>query len=353
MSRLNRMDRSSEPLEETCNLVPRKSLSARVANDADDGDGVKEGALASDALPLPMALTNKFFFLLFIAATVFLLHRWDEMMKKKKWNTMTRANHSLTLPDLIALLAFVASLVYLWGFFGIVYVQNLIHTSTISEDLDTDEEGERNLVKNGQVRDEEGEKNLVKNGQVYANENGQDIIIRANLPIGQGFCVEETYSDEDIALAVNAGLVPIHTLETELGPERGAVVRNRAVEIMTGRSLRGLALRSGFDYSSVLGQCCEMVIGHVSIPVGVAGPLLLDGREYMVPMASTEGCLVASTNRGCKAILMSGGATSILLKDGMTRAPLVRFKTALRAYKLKSFLEQPDNFENVAIVFNK
>ncbi|KAK2991578.1 hypothetical protein RJ640_000344 [Escallonia rubra] len=45
--------------------------------------------------------------------------------------------------------------------------------------------------------------------------------------------------------------------------------------------------------------------------MGIAVPLFLDDREYSVPMATTDGCLVASTNSGCKAIL---------LKDGMTKA---------------------------------
>jgi hypothetical protein len=78
--------------------------------------------------------------------------------------------------------------------------------------------------------------------------------------------------------------------------------------------------RSTGSTTRILGQCCELPVGYVQLPVGVAGPLLLNGRRLYVSMATTEGYLVASTNSGCKAIAESGGASSVIFKDGMTRA---------------------------------
>ncbi|KAJ4714011.1 3-hydroxy-3-methylglutaryl-coenzyme A reductase [Melia azedarach] len=159
--------------------------------------------------------------------------------------------------------------------------------------------------------------------------------------------------DEQIVMSVTSGDTPSYSLETKLGDcKRAAAIRREALERMTGKSLEGMPVE-GFDYESILGQCCEMPIGYVQVPVGIAGPLLLDGKEYSVPMATTEGCLVASTNRGCKAIYVSGGATAILLKDGMTRAPVVRFSSAKRAAELKFFMENPDNFDTLGTVFNR
>jgi hydroxymethylglutaryl-CoA reductase len=53
--------------------------------------------------------------------------------------------------------------------------------------------------------------------------------------------------------------------------------------------------------------------------------MLLNGENVHLPMATTEGCLVASTHRGCKAISVSGGATAVVTTNGMTRGPCVRF----------------------------
>ncbi|XP_062080111.1 3-hydroxy-3-methylglutaryl-coenzyme A reductase 2-like [Humulus lupulus] len=159
--------------------------------------------------------------------------------------------------------------------------------------------------------------------------------------------------DDDIIKSVGEGKVPSYLLESKIGDcKRVAAIRREALQRTVGRSLQGFPLE-GFDYESILGQCCEMPVGYVQIPMGIAGPLLLDGFEYSVQMATTEGCLIASTNRGCKAIHFSGGATNMFLRDSMTRAPIVRFNSAKSASELKFFLEDPENSETLSIIFNR
>ncbi|MBI4129107.1 hypothetical protein HY464_00270 [Candidatus Peregrinibacteria bacterium] len=72
-------------------------------------------------------------------------------------------------------------------------------------------------------------------------------------------------------------------------------------------------------------QNCEQMFGHVPIPVGYAGPLPLtfSSGEYAdihLPLATTEGALVASVNRGCKALRLSGGVKTTSVYHGVTRS---------------------------------
>ncbi|KAL6584908.1 3-hydroxy-3-methylglutaryl-coenzyme A (HMG-CoA) reductase isozyme [Orobanche minor] len=159
--------------------------------------------------------------------------------------------------------------------------------------------------------------------------------------------------DEEVIQAVVDGAVPSYSLESKLGDcKRAAAIRREWLQRTTGRSLQGLPIE-GCDYDSVLGQCCESPVGYVQIPVGIAGPLLLDGFEYMVPMATTEGCLVVSMNRGCKAIHLSGGAHARVYRDGMTRAPVVKLVSAVRACEMLYYLENRANFDTLGVVFNR
>jgi hydroxymethylglutaryl-CoA reductase (NADPH) len=105
-------------------------------------------------------------------------------------------------------------------------------------------------------------------------------------------------------------------------------------------------------YDRIHGANCEIVTGFVTIPVGVAGPLLLNDELVYIPMATTEGCLVASTNRGCKAISTGGvGAASTILRDGITRAPCLQFSSARRAAQAKLWIEDSANMLKLKSAF--
>ena len=108
-------------------------------------------------------------------------------------------------------------------------------------------------------------------------------------------------------LLVTTNYIPAYKLESILGDyHRGvAAIRRQLIskELADPAVLDALP-HANYDYSLVSGACCENVIGYMSLPVGVAGPLLLDGVQYHVPMATTEGTLVASTNRGCRALMV-------------------------------------------------
>lgn len=85
---------------------------------------------------------------------------------------------------------------------------------------------------------------------------------------------------------------------------------------------------------------CENMIGAAQLPMGVAGPLRIAHTDYYVPLATTEGALVASLNRGCKAIAESGGASVDSYRVGATRGPVFKVENLHESDKLNRFLEE-------------
>ncbi|KAJ4434412.1 3-hydroxy-3-methylglutaryl-coenzyme A reductase, partial [Periplaneta americana] len=152
-------------------------------------------------------------------------------------------------------------------------------------------------------------------------------------------------TDTEVMALVAAGHVIGHQLEkVTCDPERGVSIRRQILTVKANLkdALSDLPYQH-YDYSKVMGACCENVIGYMPVPVGVAGPLLLDGRLVYVPLATTEGCLVASTNRGSRA-LMRCGVSSRIVADGMTRGPVVRFPNISKASEAMLWMQEPDNF---------
>lgn len=75
----------------------------------------------------------------------------------------------------------------------------------------------------------------------------------------------------------------------------------------------------------------ENFVGTVKIPIGVAGPLRVNGLyaagDYCVPLATTEAALVASYHRGSLLITEAGGCAAAVLQEGISRAPGFAFRT--------------------------
>ena len=130
------------------------------------------------------------------------------------------------------------------------------------------------------------------------------------------------------------GSVKLHALEKELPPPEAVRIRRTFIEQQTGRSLRALGSFS-IDIDRVVKRNIENMIGAVQVPLGVAGPLAVKGEyavgTYYLPLATTEGALVASVNRGCGAITKAGGADVRILRDGMTRAPVFSTRDVVHA----------------------
>ncbi|XP_038148465.1 3-hydroxy-3-methylglutaryl-coenzyme A reductase-like [Cyprinodon tularosa] len=162
-------------------------------------------------------------------------------------------------------------------------------------------------------------------------------------------------TDAEVMNLVSLSKIQNYKLEGVLEtPERGVAIRREmlSTKLPVSSALAYLPYKD-YDYSKVMGACCENVIGYMPVPVGVAGPLLLDKQQFHVPMATTEGCLVASTNRGCRAIWLSGGCNSRILADSMTRGPVVRLPSACRAAEVKIWLETSDGFSMVKEAFDE
>lgn len=161
--------------------------------------------------------------------------------------------------------------------------------------------------------------------------------------------------NKEIAALVTNNILPLYALEKKLGnTTRAVAVRRKALAILADApvlSTERLPYKN-YDYDRVFGACCENVIGYMPLPVGVIGPLVIDGISYHIPMATTEGCLVASAMRGCKAINAGGGATTVLTKDGMTRGPCVRFPTLKRSGACKIWLDSEEGQNKVKKAFN-
>lgn len=115
----------------------------------------------------------------------------------------------------------------------------------------------------------------------------------------------------------------------------------------TGAELNHIT-KFSFDPAILPGNI-ENFTGAAQIPIGFAGPVLINGEhargEFYVPMATTEGTLIASFNRGMKLIHECGGVKTAVVDDAMQRAPVFIFDDAKAAREFGVWIDA--NFDEI------
>ncbi|MGQ4556814.1 hydroxymethylglutaryl-CoA reductase (NADPH) [Halobellus sp. GM3] len=144
----------------------------------------------------------------------------------------------------------------------------------------------------------------------------------------------------DLAARVREGELRLHELDDHADADVAAAARRLLVETETGASLDSVG-DYGFPAERAESNI-ENMVGAVQVPMGVAGPVPVNGGaasgEAYLPLATTEGALLASVNRGCSVLSAAGGANARVLKSGMTRAPVFRVTDVVEAEALVSWV---------------
>jgi hydroxymethylglutaryl-CoA reductase (NADPH) len=124
--------------------------------------------------------------------------------------------------------------------------------------------------------------------------------------------------------------------------ETAIKARQSFVKEFTGAELEHTASYS-FDAHATAGNV-ENFTGVAQIPLGFAGPLTIHGEhaqgEFLIPLATTEGTLVASYNRGMKLLNLSGGVKCTVVGDAMQRAPVFVFEDARGARDFSHWVQE-------------
>jgi hydroxymethylglutaryl-CoA reductase (NADPH) len=121
-------------------------------------------------------------------------------------------------------------------------------------------------------------------------------------------------------------------------------------EFLRERTDSSLEHVSSYSFDpSILSGNVESFVGAAQVPIGIAGPVLVDGEyakgEFYVPLATAEGTLVASYNRGMRLLHEAGGVKTTVMDDRMQRAPAFLFPSAREAREFRDWLDE--NFAHI------
>ncbi|KAK8809651.1 hypothetical protein WA158_000594 [Blastocystis sp. Blastoise] len=165
----------------------------------------------------------------------------------------------------------------------------------------------------------------------------------------------KTLSNEEIIKMVQAKEVPHYRLEDLLeDPLRAIEIRRKALLNSKSECIGSIPVNnwdSTSFFTRVQGRNCENVIGFTPIPLGVVGPLTVNGESHYVPLATTEGALIASTNRGITALTRCGGVIARVTSDAMTRAPILKCKNLDQTLEIKHYIDSEEGYKDICNSF--
>ena len=117
--------------------------------------------------------------------------------------------------------------------------------------------------------------------------------------------------------------------------------RRAAAQAFTGATLDEIA-KGGMDPETA-SKNIENMIGTTQIPLGYAGPVDIHGGyaqgKFLIPLATTEGALIASISRGMSVINDGGGVGVSVFQDAMTRAPVFRVEGVEHASRVMHWVD--------------
>ena len=157
-----------------------------------------------------------------------------------------------------------------------------------------------------------------------------------------------TVEEQALLEKMKTGEISLRKIEEFLNKDESAKLRRAYLENDRSVELDHIATYT-FDTEAVAKKNIENLIGAIQIPLGVAGEIKIDGEyatgNYYLPLATTEGALVASVNRGCSIITKSGGAKVCVFKNMMTRAPVFKFDSLKETKAFYDWVSLPETFD--------
>lgn len=148
-------------------------------------------------------------------------------------------------------------------------------------------------------------------------------------------------SSKDLLRKLISKEIKPYQIDNLLDLDEAVIVRRKYIEHAANVRLERCAL--GTLKAAQCKPNIENMIGSIELPLGFAGPILIHGQnakgEFFVPLATTEGALVASISRGCKLLNACGGVETALLSDHQTRSILFKSENLQVALKLRKYVK--------------